>query len=230
MKKIFIVLTLIITISSFGQREPYEEIKFIIVDSLGRVITPDIWVKSNVVNFDKLNMFESEVKHLIIDSIPEYQFGDVRFDGSSYGIGSMDGGRFLDTEYNIKFSLDNQIMNINLITNGYSFSDTITFRKGNFVYLGDNINSEWYYDDSKSQTKLIKIESKEEGKFCSLNCDGVINKLDPNLASILLRNDCWSRILIVNFQPIGVLFWRNEHLYACYFSDDYIKILRNNYY
>lgn len=229
MKKIFIVLTLITTISSFGQ-QPNEEIKFIIVDSLGRVITPDIWIKSNVVNFDKLNVFESEVKHLIVDSIPKHQFGVIRFDGSSYRIGSMIGGHWLDTEYNIKFFLDNQIMNINLITNGYSFSDTITFRKGNFVYLGDNINSEWYYDDSKSQTKLIKIESKGDGKFCSLNCDRMINELDPNLASILLRNDCWSRILIVNFQPIGVLAERDGHLYACYFSDDYIKILRNNYY
>lgn len=241
-RKLFIVLSLIITFNSFGQ-EPSEQIKLIIIDSLGKVITPDIWIKSKSINQDNLKVIESKEEHLIIDSIPKFQFGSIAFNGNSYTINSIIGGHWLDNEYNIKFSFDNKVMNINLITNGSSFSDTITFRKGNFVYLHHSLNYSNlhplsvavskecdFIKHTKEKAKIIQLDSNNESDFCSLNCEGTIKELDSNLSTILLKNiKYFPEFLIINNLPVGVLIWNKERLQVCYFSDNFIEILKSNY-
>ncbi|MDP2386683.1 MAG: hypothetical protein Q8M29_09955 [Bacteroidota bacterium] len=240
-KLVSIIISFTLALNSFGQ-EPAEQIRLIIIDSLGKLITPDIWIKSKHINMNDVKVIESKEEHLIIDSIPKFQFGSIVFNGSSYTIFPIIGGHWLDNEYNIKFSFENKVMNINLITNGSSFSDTITFRKGNFVYLHHSLNysnshsliAAWPKDCDfikHTKEKIIQLNSNSESDFCSLNCEGTIKELDSKLTTILLKNiKYFPEFLIINNLPLGVLIWNKERLQVCYFSDNFIEILRKNYY
>jgi len=230
-KILFILIGLVITLNSFGQ-EPSEQIKLVIIDSSGNIIAPDIWVRSKRIHQESLSVMESKQEHLIIDSLPKFQNGAITFYNQSYTIYPIIGGHWLDSEYSIKLFFRDKVMNINLITDGSSFSDTITFKEGDFVYLGNNIGSlESLQRGIHVRHKLIEIASDKDHHFCSLNCGGIINMLDTALESILLKtNNYFPEFLIVNNLPVGVLIWNERHLYVCYFSDDYLKLLKNNYY
>lgn len=133
-KLLFIIMGLTTSLNSFGQ-EPSEEIRFVFVDSMHNVITPDIWVKSKELNQNSLGIEVSKQYHLKIDSLPKFQINTVTFNNNKYTIYPLLNGHWLDTEYSIKLSYEGNVMNINLITLGFSIRDTIEFRKGDFIYL-----------------------------------------------------------------------------------------------
>ncbi|MBL1181622.1 MAG: hypothetical protein HND27_11000 [Bacteroidetes bacterium] len=228
---LYIVVSLFFCVSSFGQ-EPGHDIEFVFVDSTGTIITPDIWVKSKIINLNTMKVDESELHYLKIDSIPIFQFGPIIYNKQTYTIFPITGGYWLDLEYNIELSFNNKVMNLNLITEGGSLRDTIEFKDGNFVYLNKDVS--FGQKRILHTSKLIDLEPKQLNNFCSLNCIENVTPLDSNTRSLILKSSksSFPKFLIVNNIPLGVLIWNLDEnkVSICYFSDEYIEILRQNYY
>jgi hypothetical protein len=236
MKNLLIIVICIFTIlNSFGQ-EPGHNIEFVFVDSTGAIITPAIWVKSKQINHHSSSVIESEIYQLKIDSLNKdkygNQYGTIRFNNYVYTIPPIAGGHWIDSEYDIKLSLNNQVMNMNFITSGFSLIDTIVFKVGNFSYLHKDLCFGLMTGLKKS--KLIKLESKKSNTFCSLNCAGNIVDLDSNTRNLILKTSksSFPEFFVVNNFPLGILIWNldEDKVSICYFSDDYIELIKKNYY
>lgn len=148
---------------------------------------------------------KSKQERLIIGSLPMHQFGAITVDKQTYTIYPITGGHWLDTEYKLSLFFNHKAMNINLITDGSSFNDTITFQVGDFVYQGPfPRNFLTFEKESHDKAKLVEIRPDKHNPFCALNGDGKINKLDPALESILLKTDQYfPDFLIINNLPVG---------------------------
>jgi hypothetical protein len=235
----FIVLGLIDPFGAFGQ-EPSDQIKLVIIDSSGTIIKPNFRIKSKNILYAELCILESKEEQFVIDSLPKFQFDAIAIYNNQYTIYPILGGHSLDLEYNLELSYNNKVMRINIFTGSGSFSDTIRFKAGSFVYVGNNISGIGGFNDRNNfgntrllhsrRKKLIEIVEPKESPFSALNLDGNINKLDAVLESkLMMTNNFYPCFFIVQNLPIGMLFLHEGHLYVCYFSDDYINILKDYY-
>jgi hypothetical protein len=127
-------------------------------------------------------------------------------------------------------------MNIDLITLGFSIRDTIEFRNGDFVYLAKYfVKPEVIYLSNISipheeNAKLIESDQFKKDDFFALNSSSSIEELDSILARLILKNNnSYPDLFIVNDMPLGYLLWNKGKLYTCYFSDEFIEILKKYY-
>ena len=224
---IFLILSITLVLNNLAQ-EPGHNIKFVFVDSTGKTISPNICVSSKQIDYNTNKVIDSELYCLKTDSLMQIKNSILRYSDKVYMIPPIVGGYWLDREYSIKLTYNNQVMNINFITSGFSISDTIEFNNGNYNYLHKGLSFDQPIILNKS--KLINLTSND---FCSLNCSGEIINLDFVTKNLILKSSISSypEFLVINNVPIGILIWNFDEnkVSINYFSDSYIELLRNNF-
>lgn len=237
MKFPLLIVTLLIFFCSYGQ-EPAHSFELVFIDSTNSIITPKIWVKSKVIRYDELDgVTESEPYYLNADSLPDVHDGPVEFHDGVFSIYSILGGHYYDDEYTIKLLFNGEMMSINSI--GFEGSgsnrDTIKFQSGNFVYLPEQFN--WvklgyklHQELKYENTRLIELNPESKNEFCSFNCNTTVNSIDSVLTDVMIKSDLifFDYLTVGNF-PVGRVSADNNKISICYFSNDFIDLLKKHY-